>query len=504
MTLDVARIAPQNPAALRFLQGRAKKMLIGAEWVEAASGRTIDAVNPATGEVLATFPAGGRDDVDRAVRAAREAFDGGAWRKMTPSERAKVLWKVGELIDAHIDELAELETLDQGKPIWVARYAEIPGAAEQFRYFAGQATKIEGATIPTSINYQPPGKQVFAYTVKEPVGVVAAIVPWNSPLIMAAMKLAPALAAGCAVILKPAEDTSLTALRLGELLLEAGVPPGMVGIVTGYGEEVGAALAEHPGVDKVAFTGSTDVGRLILAAAKGNLKKVTLELGGKSPAIVMPDADLDLAIPGAANSIFFNSGQVCVAGSRLYAHRSVFDRVVAGVAEIAKSMKLGNGLDPTTQIGPVVSRKQADRIHGYVRSGLDGGARALSGGRQLGDQRTFIEPTVLVDVQPQMKCVQEEIFGPVVVATPVDSVEEIVAHANDSIYGLAASVWTRDLSTAHRLAAQLKAGTVWINCHLMFDASLPIGGMKQSGWGRESGHQAVDNYLELKTVCAVL
>jgi phenylacetaldehyde dehydrogenase len=504
MTLDVARLAPQNPAAQKFLQPRAKKMLVGADWVAAASGRTIDAVNPATGEVIATVPEAGREDVDRAVKAARTAFETGPWRKMTPAERAKILWKIGDLIDANIDELSELETLDQGKPIWVGKYAEIPGAAEQFRYFAGQCSKIEGATIPTSINYQPPGKQIFAYTVKEPVGVVAAIVPWNSPIIMAAMKLAPALAAGCCVILKPAEDTSLTALRLGELMLEAGLPPGTVSILTGYGETVGAALAEHGGVDKVAFTGSTEVGRLILNAAKGNLKKVTLELGGKSPAIIMPDADLDLAIPGAANAIYFNSGQVCVAGSRLYAHRSVFDKVVEGVAAIAKGMKLGNGLDPSTQIGPVVSRKQADRIQGYVQSGIDGGARAVAGGRQLGDQKTFIEPTLLVDVKPQMKCVQEEIFGPVVVATPFDSVEEVVGHANDSIYGLAASIWTQDLSHAHRIAAQVKSGTVWINCHLMFDASLPIGGMKQSGWGRESGHQAVDNFLELKTVCAVI
>jgi len=479
-------------------------MLLDDQWVAALSGQWMEAINPATGEVLGRFPAGDAADADRAVQAARAAFETGPWPSMTPAQRAKILWRVGELIEQHIDELSELETLDQGKPIWVGRYAEIPGAAEQFRFFAGQAQRIGGQTIPTSINYQPPGKQVFAYTLKQPVGVVAAIVPWNSPLVLTAMKLAPALAAGCCVVLKPAEDTSLTALRLGELLLEAGLPPGVLNIVTGRGDVVGAALAAHPGVDKISFTGSTQVGRAVLAAAGGNLKKVTLELGGKSPVIVMPDADMDLAIPGAANAIFFNTGQVCVAGSRLYIHRAVFDQVVNGIADIARGMKLGHGLDATTQIGPVVSRKQADRIHGYVQQAIADGAKALVGGRLLGPNKTFIEPTVLVDVRADMACVQEEIFGPVVVATPVDSLEEALALANDSIYGLAASIWTRDLSTAHRTAALLKSGTVWINCHLMFDASLPIGGVKQSGWGRESGQAAVDNFLELKTVCAVI
>ena len=505
MNVVVNEVAPQTAGATAFLASPGKNMLIGEQWVEAESGERIDSIDPASGTVLGTVPRGTAADIDRAVRAARETFESGVWREMTPDERGRILWRVAELMEANIDELAELETLDQGKPLFVGRWAEIPGAAQQFRYYAGMASKIQGETITPSINYQPAGKKIFAYTQKEPVGVVGAITPWNSPLVLEAMKIAPCLAAGCSMVLKPAEDTSLTAIRLAELILEAGVPPGVFNVVTGLGPEAGQALVEHPDVDKVAFTGSTATGRIILeTAARANLKKVALELGGKSPAIVMADADLDLAIPGAANAIFFNTGQVCVAGSRLYVHKKVYDKVVAGIADIASGMKLGHGLDQDVQIGPLVNRTQADKVMGYINGGVESGAEVVTGGEQAGELGTFVTPTVIAKTRPEMAIVQEEIFGPVVVAAPIESMDDVPPIANDTRYGLAASVWTQDLSAATRLASAIKAGTVWVNCHLMFDAALPIGGYKESGWSRDSGMQAVENYLETKTVCAVV
>lgn len=504
MTLTVDGFTPTTSRARQFLASSDKKLLIGGAWHSAADGASFDAIDPASGKRLAQLARGGKVDIDRAVAAARDAFENGPWRSLTPAARGKLLLRLADLMEAEIDALAEIETLDQGKPLFVGRWAEIPGAIEQFRFFAGQASRIEGHTITPSITYQPPGKQLFAYTTKEPIGVVGAIVPWNSPLVLTAMKLAPALAAGCTIVLKPAEDTSLSALLLGEMFEAAGFPPGVLNIVTGLGAEAGRALAAHPDVDKIAFTGSTATGRDIIDAAKGNLKQVSLELGGKSPVIVMDDADLSLAVPGAANAIFFNGGQVCVAGSRLYAQSKIYDRLIEGIAAAAQKITLGHGLDPATQMGPLVSARHAERVAGFIARGRESGASLVTGGERMGPIDSFIQPTILAEVSDHMEVVREEIFGPVLVVQRFDDPADVITRANDSSYGLAASVWTESLSTAHRLAGALRVGTVWINAHSFYDATLPIGGVKQSGWGRDSGQGAVDNYLSLKTICAVL
>lgn len=498
----VLKMNPSDGKVSSFVS-QTRKMLINGKWVAAASGKTFPTYNPATGEVLAHIAEGDREDIDRAVKAARTAFETGRWSQLTPSERGRMIWKLADLLEDNLEEFAELESLDNGKPLTVARVADVPLAVDLFRYMAGWATKIEGNTIPISVPYAP-GAKYLAYTLREPVGVVGQIIPWNFPLLMAAWKLGPALATGNTVVLKPAEQTPLTALRLGELFAEAGFPDGVVNIVPGYGETAGAALAAHSGVDKVAFTGSTEVGKLILQAAAGNLKKVSLELGGKSPNVVFADVDLDAAIAGAASAIFFNHGQCCCAGSRLYVENSIFDKVVEGVAEHAKKINVGSGMEPSTDMGPLVSAEQLNRVCGYLESGLSEGAKAVVGGERHGDKGYFVKPTVLVNTTEKMKVVQEEIFGPVVTAIPFRDAGELVTQANNSVYGLAAGIWTKDIQKAHRLASQLRAGTVWINCYNIFDAALPFGGYKQSGWGREMGHEVLEQYTEVKAVCTAL
>src|SRR5579871_4062783 len=499
MTIAMERPALSSAAAT-FL-GKERKLFIGGKWVATKNGKSLAVEDPATQETIAHVPAGDKDDIDLAVAAARRAFESGPWAKMKPAERSRLVWRLGDLLERYADEFAELEALDNGKPVTNARRGDIAGSIDMFHYMAGWATRLNGETIQVSS----PGNW-HAYTLREPVGVVGQIIPWNFPLMMAAWKLAPALAAGCTIVLKPAEQTPLTALRFGELIQEAGIPPGVVNIVTGYGETAGAALAEHPDVDKVAFTGSTEVGKLIVRAAAGNLKRVSLELGGKSPAIVFPDADIEGAIAGTASAIFYNQGQCCTAGSRLFAHKSIYDRVVEGVSAEAGKIKIGHGLDPNVNLGPLVSKEQHERVRGFLESGRKEGAEVVTGGKVPGNQGYFVEPTVLAKTNRDMRVVREEIFGPVVCVQSFDDddLEAVAKFANDTEYGLQASVWTRNLKVAHMMARKIKAGTVCVNNHNYVDPAWPFGGYKQSGWGREMGKEVMEHYTETKSVAAML
>ncbi|MFV3126705.1 aldehyde dehydrogenase family protein [Niveispirillum sp. KHB5.9] len=483
----------------RLSLARPFQLLIDGRWTDVESGEALDVVNPADGGIIARIPAGGGADIDRAVIAARRAFESGPWPSMIPGERSRMLWRIADLIEARKEEFAELETLDNGKPIMMSTWVDVPASVAALRYWAGWCTKIAGETRAVDL----PG-EFLAMTLREPVGVVGLITPWNFPLMSAVSKLGPALAAGCTIILKPAEQTSLTALRLGEVILEAGVPPGVVNIVTGLGAVAGAALAEHGDVDKISFTGSTAVGKSLIGAARGNLKRLTLELGGKSPTIILPDADLKRAIPAAANSIFLNSGQICVAGSRLYVARERFDEVMEGLVKAAAKFRLGPGLDPATTMGPLVSDTQRRRVMDHIDSARGEGASIITGGNRVGDQGYFVDPTIICNVTPQMRVAREEIFGPVLVATPVDDPDELAALANDTEYGLSASIWTRDISAAYRLARKIRAGTITINTGSVAGPNLPFGGFKQSGWGRENGADGIESFTELKTVVTAL
>ncbi|SEH11973.1 aldehyde dehydrogenase family protein [Thermoleophilum album] len=481
-------------AVRRFL-AEPKRLLIDGEWVEPADGRRFDDPDPSTGETIVAVAHAGEQDVDRAVRAARRAFEERRWHGPPPAQRQRILTRIAELIEEHADELAQIESLDGGKPIALAKRVDVRLAAEHFRYFAGWPTKIEGATLPVSL------PNMHCYTRREPVGVCAQIIPWNFPLLMAAWKIAPALAAGCTVVLKPAEQTPLSALRLGELCLEAGVPPGVVNVLTGAGD-TGAALVEHPLVAKIAFTGSTAVGREIGAKAGRALKRVTLELGGKSPNVILPDADLERAIKGSFQAIYYNTGQVCTAGSRLFVHKSQFDEVVARLAEQARAAKVGPGLDPSTQIGPLVSREQEQRVRSYIERGVSEGAELVAGGdgQKPIEGGYYVAPTLFVSERDDITIAREEIFGPVLVALPYEDLEEVARRANATEYGLAAGVWTRDVSKAHRMAELLEAGDVYVNIWGPSDPAAPFGGVKASGIGREHGREGLEAYLETKTV----
>jgi phenylacetaldehyde dehydrogenase len=492
---------PHLGAATERFLASPKWLLIDGEWRNAASGKTFETYDPATGDVLARVAEAGQEDVDQAVAAARRALEG-PWGTMGGSERGRIIHRLGDLIAEHAEELAELDSLDNGKPKAVALAADTQNSADIFWYMAGWCTKLNGATMEPTVPYMP-GQEFHAYTRREPVGVVAQIIPWNFPLLMAAWKVAPALACGNTIILKPAEQTPLSALRLGELALEAGVPKGVLNVLTGFGD-TGAALSAHPGVNKVAFTGSTEVGKLIVKAAAGNLKRVSLELGGKSPNIIFEDADLDAAIAGAAQGIFFNQGEVCTAGSRLYVHDRHFDQVVEGISTAAKAIKLGHGMDADTEMGPLVSQEQFDKVTGYLAKGREEGSRAMTGGKAVDGPGWFVEPTVLVDSRPEHALVREEIFGPVISALPFSDLDDLARQANDSDFGLAAGVWTRDVSKVHAMSKRIQAGTIYVNTYHVYAAELPFGGFKQSGWGREMGADVLNSYLETKTTIIAL
>src|SRR5580704_149396 len=477
----------------------ATKLLINGKWVDAASGRTFPTINPATGDVIAQVAEADAADVDKAVAAARAAFDHGPWRKkLTASARGVLMNKLADLIEKNKEELAELESLDNGKPYHVALAADLPLTIACYRYYAGWADKNQGKTIPVQGRY-------FTYTKHEPVGVVGQIIPWNFPLLMQAWKLGPALATGCTVVMKPAEQTPLTALRVAELIQEAGFPDGVVNLLPGYGPTAGAALARHMDVNKVAFTGSTEVGHLIMkAAAESNLKRVTLELGGKSPNIVFADADMDKAIEGAHFALFFNQGQCCCAGSRLFVEEKCYDEFVEKSVARAKKRTVGNPFDKNTEQGPQVDQEQFNKVMGYIDAGKKDKAKLMTGGNRVGEKGYFIEPTVFADVQDNMKIAQEEIFGPVMSILKFKDLSEVVERANKSVYGLAAAVWTKDIKKAHAIADSVRAGTVWVNCYDVFDAGAPFGGFKQSGIGRELGEYGLANYTEVKTVTVKL
>ncbi len=473
------------------------KMLIDGQWRDSASGKTFETVNPATEEVIARVAEGDAADIELAVKAARKAFDSGPWRKADARDRGRLLYKLADLIESNIDELADLETLDNGKPISESRNGDLPLVVDCLRYYAGWADKIHGQTLPVRGNY-------FCYTRREPVGVAGQIIPWNFPMLMVAWKWGPALAAGCTVVLKPAEQTPLTALRMGELALEAGFPAGVINIVPGFGETAGDALVKHKGVDKIAFTGSTCVGQVIMRNAADSLKRVTLELGGKSPNIVFADANLDAAVDGAMLGLYLNQGQCCCAGSRLFVQDKAYDEMVEKLGKKASARKLGDPFDPTTEQGPQVDKTQFDKILGLIESGKSEGARCVTGGGRHGDKGFFIQPTIFADVKDHMQIATEEIFGPVMQVLRFSDAEEVVARANATDYGLAAAVWTRDIARAHTIANRIRAGTVWVNCYDVFDAAAPFGGFKSSGLGRELGEKALDGYTEHKTVTVSL